>query len=394
MRTIAVSRNSMKPYLNELLVQLNKKLNEVCKNPSKPYFNHYLFESIAVSLQIAVTLDPTSASIVENSIFQISAGIFTQDVQEFLPYILQLLSLLIEYNPSNEIPQDYINLLTYIIQPALWEKTCNIRPLIRLLKAFIRKSPQQIIDSGRLEAILGIFQKLVASRMNDYEGLDLLQCLFKELPIVSLSNYVKDIFILLFKRLTESKTSKFVRLIIVFFSFFIYKFGPQNLEEVVDSIQNRMFGMVIEKLFIAESQKIEIQLERKIVCVGFTRLLCESNSIIEGAYSMFWPKLLEILIAVFELPVQDEEIQEEFTFDVDENLGYQAAYSKLVFAPQPQFDLFNGEIQDARIYLASNLHRLSTTKPGVLSNIINQNVDPQAVQHLNRYFAAANLSLS
>lgn len=66
MRTISVSRSSIRPYLDAILSQLNTKLAEVCKNPSKPYFNHYLFESIAISLQVAVTLDPASTTVVEN----------------------------------------------------------------------------------------------------------------------------------------------------------------------------------------------------------------------------------------------------------------------------------------------------------------------------------------
>ena len=394
MRTISVSRNSIQPYLNAILSQLNTKLAEVCKNPSKPYFNHYLFESIAVSLQVALSLDPTSATIVENTIFQISDGIFTQDVQEFLPYIIQLLSLLLERNTSAEIPENYLNLLNYIVSSQLWDKSGNIRPLVRFLKAFIRKSPRQIINSGKLDPILGIFQKLNASKANDDEGIDLLQCIFNEIPIEALQNYVHDIFILIFKRLTDSKTAKYVRLIIVFFSFFIFKFGPQSLEEITERIKEGMFGMVIERLFIAESQKISNKEDRKMVCIGFTRLLVDLPSLVEGSLSSFWSRLLETLIAIFELPVEDEIVQEEFQMELDDNLGYQTAYCRLVFAPSPQLDPFNNQIQDARFYLASNLHRLSTSRPGVLLNTITQNVDPKAIEHLKNYFQSANLTLA
>lgn len=392
MRTIAVSKGSIQPYLEAILTRLNGKLVEVCKNPSKPYFNHYLFESIAISLQVAVSADPNSAKVLENSIFQIAEGIFTQDVQEFLPYIIQLLSLLLELNPSAEIPENYLQLLTYIISPQLWEKTGNITPLVRFLKAFIRKSPRQIIETGKLDAILGIFQKLVSSKANDHEGLDLLQCLFDKLPFEALQGFVDQIFLILFRRLQSSKTAKYVRSLNLFFSFIIYRFNSQFLEEIIERIQAQMFGMVVEKLFIAEIQKISGRVERKLVSVGMTRLLVDCVSLTDGALSAFWPRLLEAVIAVFELPVEDEQIQEELQLELEENVGYQTTYCKLMFAPAPQVDIFAGQVADPRLFLASSLHRMSQNRPpGVLVNSIVQNVDPKAVEHLRSYFETANL---
>ena len=392
MRTIAVSKTSIQPYLEAILTRLNGKLVEVCKNPSKPYFNHYLFESIAISLQVAVSADPNSAKVVENSIFQIAEGIFTQDVQEFLPYIIQLLSLLLELNPATEIPENYMQLLTYIIQPQLWEKSGNITPLVRFLKAFIRKSPRQIIETGKLDAILGIFQKLVSSKANDHEGLELLQCLFDKLPFEALQGFVDQIFLILFRRLQSSKTIKYVRSLILFFSFIIYRFNSQFLEEIIERIQARMFGMVVEKLFIAEIQKISGRADRKLVSVGMTRLLVDCASLTDGDLSAFWPRLLEAVIALFELPVEDEQIQEELQLELEENVGYQTTYCKLMFAPAPQVDIFAGQVADPRLFLASSLHHLSQNRPpGVLVNSIVQNVDPKAVEHLRGYFETASL---
>lgn len=303
---------------------------------------------------------------------------------------------MLECNPSERIPDNYLQILPLITSNQLWEKQGNIQPMVRFLKAFIRKSPEQIVNLGRLEPILGIFQKLVASKTNDNEGLDLLTTLFSDLPVEALQIYIDQIFVILFKRLTESKTAKYVRILIIFFTYLMYKFGPQFLEEIIDRIQANMFGMVIEKLFIAESNKISGNSEKKIVCAGLTRLLVDLNSLIDGQYSHFWPKVLETLIAVFELPAEDEAIQEEYQLELEDkiDLGYQTAYCKLMFAQAPQFDLFTGTIQDARLFLATGLHRLSVNRPGVLLNIINQNVDPKAVEHLKSYFSAAKLNLT
>ena len=43
---------------------------------------------------------------------------------------------------------------------------------------------------------------------------------------------------------------------IVFMSLFAGKLGAQLLIDIIDSIQQGLFGMVVEKIFIAELQKI------------------------------------------------------------------------------------------------------------------------------------------
>ena len=57
----------------------------------------------------------------------------------------------------------------------------------------------------------------------------------------SLNNYLKEIFIIIFTRLTKAKTQKLIRCIIVFFSYFIIKYGAQELITQVDSIQTKYY---------------------------------------------------------------------------------------------------------------------------------------------------------
>jgi exportin-2 (importin alpha re-exporter) len=46
---------------------------------------------------------------------------------------------------------------------------------------------------------------------------------------------------------------------------------------------------VLDRLFISEMQKISGPLEKKVVAVGVTRLLCECpQSMLTGQYSMYW----------------------------------------------------------------------------------------------------------
>jgi len=53
-----------------------------------------------------------------------------------------------------------------------------------------------------------------------------------------LSPYMKQVFVLLFHRLSSSRTTKFVKGLIVFFCFYAVKYGASSLIGMVDSIQS------------------------------------------------------------------------------------------------------------------------------------------------------------
>jgi exportin-2 (importin alpha re-exporter) len=51
MRSFSTLGEGVVPYLGELLPKLTEKLATVSRNPSKPHFNHYLFETITLSIR-------------------------------------------------------------------------------------------------------------------------------------------------------------------------------------------------------------------------------------------------------------------------------------------------------------------------------------------------------
>lgn len=59
--------------------------------------------------------------------------------------------------------------------------------------------------------LLGVFQKLIASRANDHEGFYVLSSMIEHVPWTSLQSHFKEIVMLLFQRLQTSKTTKFVK---------------------------------------------------------------------------------------------------------------------------------------------------------------------------------------
>ena len=49
-----------------------------------------------------------------------------------------------------------------------------------------------------------------------------------------------------------------------------------------------MFGMVLEKLYIADLQKVSGQQEKKICAVGVTKVLTEAPAMLQGNYEKMW----------------------------------------------------------------------------------------------------------
>ncbi|XP_067121155.1 exportin-2 [Centruroides vittatus] len=392
MRTFSLLQDAIIPFLPIVLPKLTTKLTLVSKNPSKPHFNHFLFETLSLSIRIACRTNRNSITTFEDALFPVFQDILQQDVQEFIPYVFQIISLLLEFNAS-PVPDSYMAVFPCLLAPVLWERPGNIHPLVRLLQAYIEKGAHQIIATDKLGAVLGIFQKLIASKTNDHEGFYILQSIVEHVNSDQLARFLKQIFLLLFQRLQSSKTTKYIKSLLVFFFFFIYKYGPSTFISMVDEFQPKMFAMVLDRVVVPEVQKVSGSLERKICAIGITKLLTETPAMIVGEYANYWTPLLQSLIELFELPEDDTIPEDEHFIEIEDTPSYQISYSQLVFAGKKECDPFNGAIPDARINLAQSLYKLSVNHPGKLMPLISSGIGEEAIAHLQRYLQAAQVQL-
>lgn len=238
MRSFSTLQGASLPFMGQALPRLTEILTEVAKNPSKPHFNHYLFETFSISIKIVCQVEFKAVDAFEEALFPVFQGILQQDVLEFMPYVFQILSLLLEVREGKgPVPDPYLALFPCLLAPPLWERPGNVTPLIRLLCAFVRQASAKISADGKLNAVLGVFQKMLSSRANDHEGFYLLQNLVMHYPAAELQACMKQVFQLMFTRLSNSKTTKFVKSFIVFVSFYAAKVGAEQTIELIDSIQ-------------------------------------------------------------------------------------------------------------------------------------------------------------
>lgn len=73
---------------------------------------------------------------------------------EFMPYTFQILAQLLEFHNVGNVGETYTILYPFLLTPALWEKTSNIHPLVRLLRSYVRKtSPENFEKSLNIVSI-------------------------------------------------------------------------------------------------------------------------------------------------------------------------------------------------------------------------------------------------
>lgn len=61
------------------------------------------------------------------------------------------------------------------------------------LQAYLGKVAQQISAANQLPGMLGVFQKLIASKALDHEGFNLLDSMMQHVPYASLQQYMPTV---------------------------------------------------------------------------------------------------------------------------------------------------------------------------------------------------------
>eukprot|EP00026_Physarum_polycephalum_P001434 Phypoly_transcript_01435.p1 GENE.Phypoly_transcript_01435~~Phypoly_transcript_01435.p1 ORF type:complete len:984 (+),score=185.73 Phypoly_transcript_01435:58-3009(+) len=408
-RVISVSGANITPFAPTCLQKLVEILIRVAQNSTNPTFAHYVFESLGSLVKNTCAQNPTAVTQFEGVLFPVFQSILEKDINELMelaktkrlselselegahptPYILQILSLLLELSPV-PISGNYAQLFPPLLLVVMWERKSNVPALIRIVQAYLRKGPSIVVSGKHLPAILGIFQnKFNKSKVHDHEGFYLLEAIVENLSLPDIDPYLPAIFQEIFGRLgnEKTKTLKYVKSFLVFLSLFIGKHGPTAVISRVDAIQPNIFAMVLNSLYIPNIGKVNGKIERKICCVAMVKLLTESPELL-STYAQFWSKVAAALLGVIELPEDDSVQHGEFAEEDDEMEHFSsAAFSPLSFAAKSDVDPFPGV--NPKLYLATQLSQLIQTQPQVVQLLAG--LEPQAREAIKQYFQLAAL---
>lgn len=383
MRVVHTAQETMLPYSEKCVQQLVTILARICSNPTNPVFNHYLFETIAAMVHHVSIHNKQAVATFEKLLFEPFQIILQADVQEFAPYVFQILSLLMEVSPGVLGPQ-YMGLLRPLLSPTLWERSGNVPALVRLLQSYLKKGTKEIVANQLLEPILGIFQKLIASKTHDHEGFYVLESIVEHMSPSDFASYMKAILTIIFTRLQKDKTLKFIKSFIVFIALFIGKHGAVFVMNQVDSIQEGLFLNILGSLWLPNVQKVNGLIERKMSAIALTKLATECPIMLTPSYVSQWPVLIKAAVDVLERP-EDESVPEDLAenIDVEDIAGYTPAYSKLSLATKADTDPFADV--NPKQFIAVSLNKLSKENPGKLQSIFSS-LPSQVQTDLMSYF--------
>lgn len=349
---------------------LTRVLNRVCENPKNPVFNHYLFESVAVLIRRASEKDPSLISSFEANLFPSLQLILVRDVSEFFPYAFQLLAQLVDLNRP-PLPGHYVQIFEILLLPDSWKKSANVPALVRLLRAFLQKAPNELNQQGRLSSVLGIFNTLVSSPSTDDQGFYVLNTVIDNLGYDIISPYISHIWVALFKRLQSNRTVKFVKNLIVFMSLVLVRHDTQNLVASMNAVQPDIFRTIVEQFWIPNLKLITGPTEVKLTSVASTRLISESPNVLDPK---LWGKMLDSIVTLLSRPEQERVEEEPEVPDFGETVGYNPTFVNLYNATKKEEDPVK-DIKDPKQFLVASLSRLSSASPGTYPQIINENLD-------------------
>ena len=173
MRVLIVLGSDIGPVTPLVLQHLTAALERVCKNPVNPHFNHYLFECLAVLIRSCCSTPEASASACpqfEALLFPPFQSVLAQDIAELTPYVFQILAQLLSARPGKQsgLSPAYKALFPPLLSPMLWERKGNVPALTDLFRAYIVKGMNDIVAGNHLPGVLGVFQKLLASKVRTF----------------------------------------------------------------------------------------------------------------------------------------------------------------------------------------------------------------------------------
>lgn len=106
-----------------------------------------------------------------------------QDVAEFMPYAFQIISQLLELHPINELPAAYEQMMGPLSLATLWEQRGNVPALVRLWTALIPRGADRMVQGGKIQGLLGIFQRLLPVKSTEVYAFELLKTLYQYIPL-------------------------------------------------------------------------------------------------------------------------------------------------------------------------------------------------------------------
>ncbi|KAK0100057.1 importin-alpha export receptor [Cadophora gregata] len=378
MRVLIVIRDGVLPIVDSILQHLITITGIIAQNPSNPRFYYYHFEAMGALVRYAA---PTMPEKLEELLYPPFAGVLSNDVQEFMPYVFQLFAALLEARPQGPLSDFYKALITPVLSPALWESRGNVPALARLLSSIIPRAAADIVAQNQVEPILGIFQKLMAGKTRtELYGFDVLEAVITSCEVTALEQYFPTILTILFTRLNGNPPEKFKQRFVRFYHLISSRdqsgLGADFFIKNSDAVQDSVYVPVYLTIILPTTQQLARPLDRKLAVVSLTKTLADSQAF-AVKYQKGWGKTCEALLKLLEnppMPVTNDDVVVEV--DVDD-LSFGVGFTPLNTCKKVPRDEWP-EVTDVKSWVGSYLKTADAKHGGAIGGYVNERLSPEA----------------
>lgn len=343
MRILLISEDTLGNSIISVLQELIKIVEIIAKNPSNPKFSHYSFECICIILKNYPTNMAHFFETLKGTMF----SILGQDIQEFIPYSFQILAYILENYPKSEtVPVEYEQLVKPLCSPQVWEYKGNIPAVKRLLSSIVRYNPGYFSTAENITPVLGVFQKLVSSKLHDTLGFELLENILIFVDINYLQNFLNEVFIILLTRLKNFKTDKFVKRFVVFLCKMsclqinnnnipnpLNKNGwnSSRIVSIFESIQSGLFEQLLSNFVLAMVSQFNNITDKKLLVLGLTNIVVDNYQVLSG--DVVNSTMREVILLLNSTSIQNYKTVDdnyEMLMEIDnDDLAFGSNFNKL-----------------------------------------------------------------
>lgn len=385
MRVLIVIQEGVIPIADTVLDHLIKLTEVIAQNPSNPRFYYYHFEAMGALVKYAAPAQPDKY---EEALYAPFAGILSNDVEEFKPYVFQLFAALLESRPTESLSDYYKALITPILNHDLWMSRGNVPALARLLCAIIPRGKEHIASNNQVEAVLGVFQNLIAkkSKLESY-AFDILESVISTFDGAALVNYFPTILTIVYGRLgapnvTDAFKTRFVRFyhLVSALNDPKHGYGTDYFVAASDSVQAGAYVPLYLTIILKFTEKLAKPMDRKIAAISLTKTLCDSERF-AVRYVKGWGLTAEALIKLLvNAPVLSNDTVEIQEADVDD-LSFGVGFTQLNTCKKQTKDLWP-EIADvkswvAQYYSAGGIQKEGAPDAVTLKSWLNERLAPE-----------------
>mmetsp|Transcript_1960 Transcript_1960/g.4575 ORF Transcript_1960/g.4575 Transcript_1960/m.4575 type:complete len:987 (-) Transcript_1960:193-3153(-) len=286
MRIVGVAQADVAAVAEMLVQKLTGILSELCKSfaqniaPKNPAFHHFIFETLAAVIKhVCGGGDQAAVVAMEGMMMPPFQTVLEQEITEFQPYFVQIIAQLLEGRGA-PLPEVYLQILPSLLQQPLWATKANQPALTRLVKAYITQAGETIVSNQPLfHQILGLIQFLMMSKMTDHHAFAILNTILCHVPPAKFPEFLPVLTSTAldrFQKLPPASNGKFLRCLIVFFSLYMAKHGPDMLLDQMEAVQAGLLEQFMTHVWAPKMlDVVHDGTDKKICQVGMSRLLCE-----------------------------------------------------------------------------------------------------------------------